>query len=1032
MQRAVALKISNTTEAERAAKLRFLREAQVTGQLSHPNVMPVHDIGTDPDGQIFFTMKEVQGQSLSQRIRAKTAGSLVERLLVFRQVCNAIAFAHSRGVLHRDIKPGNVMVGEYGEVLVVDWGLCKVVGETMEDYRELGGDLATGPLTTREGEVAGTPAYMAPEQALGETDSLGPRTDVYALGALLYTLLTDKPPFSGEVDQVLQHVVTGTFRPPNEVKPSPPRELSAIVCKAMSTKPEDRYPTVSAMSADVQAFLEERPVSVVHYSWLQRAGKWAERNKRVVRPVAFTTALALVTLMSGGLVHLNQISEARDEAIAEAVRATQAERAATIEVLNGRAALASSDALMGRAGAALNQLRSLRERMTELDTDTLKVDVGMAILGQSATLPQVVDIGGMTPSDVSFDPESGRMAWTNRKRLTILSGPRFESMETWPLQLEQSSSFGPWVDGGPWITQAVDNTIIAWHPVSGAQLTISDEDCQVQKNITTARWVVAWCKDGRMIQWPWRQSDRSQVNSAEGKTWNPVDVSDDGRRVLVRQYTDSLSEHYSQPVVLQNGKPIWEDPARSSLLSLSPSGRWLVASSPSGIEVHDLDQGTMQAMDGGVPGAFLWLPDSSGFQVVRTSGEVVEFEIDEGRVRQGETTRLAFEATVGRVAGSADLSTLVNFGKQGLHIFQVSATDTGVVDLGFGTETEATTETVPSADGRLVAVGTENGHIFIIDSETGREMWGLSTTAFPVRGLSFSPSGDRLVSGHWDGLARIWDLTTGTVVREFRPTKASSRGGPPKVTETLFIDEERVLLTGGDGHVGIWSSSTGELLQDYSGVVEYVWDSAYSAATDRVLITNRLRNDEVGAAILDLGTGTVAARVPVSHASYGAAVSPDGQHFMVTSAARDALVIDTDGQVLAKLSVPTPPAYAADWSGDGSMVAISDYSGKYRLWSTASWELVATFGHTSIVTSLMFDPSGRKLRVITNTGSLHHLDLNSLRHRPSEEPDWLVALRNEGDADQRAEVSRLLTTAAPTSPLARAWLGSRLARETGQ
>ena len=135
-----------------------------------------------------------------------------------------------------------------------------------------------------------------------------------------------------------------------------------------------------------------------------------------------------------------------------------------------------------------------------------------------------------------------------------------------------------------------------------------------------------------------------------------------------------------------------------------------------------------------------------------------------------------------------------------------------MLDLAFGSETEATTESVPSEDGRLVAIGTENGRIFIVDSETGRDLWTFKTTDFPVRGLSFSPSGDRLLSGHWDGRARIWDLSSGTVVREFRPTKASSRGGPPKVTETLFIDEERVLLTGatvtlGSGRLRLGSCS---------------------------------------------------------------------------------------------------------------------------------------------------------------------------------------------------------------------------------
>ena len=242
------------------------------------------------------------------------------------------------------------------------------------------------------------------------------------------------------------------------------------------------------------------------------------------------------------------------------------------------------------------------------------------------------------------------------------------------------------------------------------------------------------------------------------------------------------------------------------------------------------------------------------------------------------------------------------------------------------------------------------------------------------------------------------------------------------MTETLFIDEDRVLLTGGDGHVGVWSASSGELLRDYTGVVEYVWDSAYSAKTDRLLVTNRLRNDEVGAAILDLASSTVAARVPVGRASYGAAVSPDGRYFIVTSTAKEAMVMDTDGVRVAGLPVPTPPAYAADWSGDGTLVAISDYSGKYRLWDTSTWELVATFGHQSIVTSLMFEPTGRKLRVVTTTGSLHHLDLNSLKHRATPTPEWLVALRSS--TSEPAEMLRILESAAPTSELAKAWLGS--------
>ena len=165
----------------------------------------------------------------------------------------------------------------------------------------------------------------------------------------------------------------------------------------------------------------------------------------------------------------------------------------------------------------------------------------------------------------------------------MLSGTSAESNEEWPLPAEGSHRFGPWSDGGPWLTRAADNTIIAWHAATGVQRTVSDADCRVERSTTTAEWVVAWCSDGRLVQWPWGDSWTRREYTVDDKVWTPVDVSADGRRVLVRQYTDSLSEHYSKPVVLERGRPIWEDPSRSALLGLAPSGGWLLTSSPSGL-----------------------------------------------------------------------------------------------------------------------------------------------------------------------------------------------------------------------------------------------------------------------------------------------------------------------------------------------------------------------------------------------------------------------------------------------------------------
>jgi serine/threonine protein kinase len=251
--RRVALKVVSTGATDPGAAARMLREARVIARLEHPGIVPVHDAGMLPDGRMFYAMKRVDGRRLDE-VALRDGATLPDRLRVFQKICEAVAFAHAHGVIHRDLKPENVMVGPFGEVLVMDWGVAKVFEESAEPPPPA----ASGsPSATAEGTVLGTPAYMAPEQAAGHADRVGPAADVYALGAILRFLLTGRAPFDEETALRRARGEAGlTPRPVRVGDGALPRPLAAVAEKAMSSEPGGRYASVEELAADVARYLD--------------------------------------------------------------------------------------------------------------------------------------------------------------------------------------------------------------------------------------------------------------------------------------------------------------------------------------------------------------------------------------------------------------------------------------------------------------------------------------------------------------------------------------------------------------------------------------------------------------------------------------------------------------------------------------------------------------------------------------------------------------------------------------------------------
>ncbi|MEN7972279.1 MAG: bifunctional serine/threonine-protein kinase/formylglycine-generating enzyme family protein [Verrucomicrobiota bacterium] len=282
---------------------RFLKEARGTAQLEHPNIMPVHEAGVDERFGVFFTMKKIEGEDLKEildKLQANTAFyektySFNFLLEVFLAVCNGVAFAHSKGVIHRDLKPANIMVGQYGEVLILDWGLVKKVdseGDSDADVH-LRMDGAEGGSETLDGAVSGTPNYMSPEQADGRVQDVGFQSDVYSLGSILYHILTYYPPFEkAQIRRLLENVKTGNFIPPRKRFPERmiPRELEAICLKAMSLHPIARYHSVEYLAQDVRNYIGNFDVKAYRAPRWMRFWKTCKRN-----PVKAGVAAAAVS-----------------------------------------------------------------------------------------------------------------------------------------------------------------------------------------------------------------------------------------------------------------------------------------------------------------------------------------------------------------------------------------------------------------------------------------------------------------------------------------------------------------------------------------------------------------------------------------------------------------------------------------------------------------------------------------------------------------------------------------------------------------
>jgi WD40 repeat protein len=986
LHREVALKeIQPHYAHDPESRARFLLEAEVTGGLEHPGVVPVYGLGTYADGRPYYAMRFVKGDSLKEAVarfhRDGSAGQTPGgRALAFRgllrrfvDVCNAVAYAHSRGVLHRDLKPGNILLGPYGETLVVDWGLAKVVGRSpgsagaVEPTLRVPSSVGSG--TTLPGSMLGTPAYMSPEQAAGRLDALGPASDVYSLGATLYCLLTGRAPFeSGELDVMLWAVQRGDFPPPRRVNPEVPPALEAVCLRAMATEPTDRYPSPRALADDVERWLADEPVSAYREGWAQRLARWARRHKTWVAGAAALLGTAVVALAVGTVLTEGarrgeaaaRRREAHQRGLAEQARRAEAEarRQAEAELYLSDVTLAGREWRDGDAARVEELLNQCAPEHRHWEWYYLKR------LGGAGRLNLVGPHRGVVTA-VAYSPDGGRLVSTDwhgtvkvwdtaQGRVALdLDGPAGHTGRV------LGAAYSP---DGRWVaTAGADRTVRVWEAATG-------KPGPVLRGHETAVTAVAFSPDSARLA--------SAGQDRVVKLWDPVT----GKSQL------TLRGHGAALVAL----------------AFSPDGRYLASA-------------------GENPDTAVRLWDAAtGAEVRRFSGHAVN------------VNALAFRPD-GRHLASAG-----NNGMVLIWDVETAKLVGGLVPV----RPRMVKAVAYSPDGRLLASGGTDQAVRFWDAVTNREVLTLRGHAAGVTCLAFHPKGRGLAAADEDGVIKIWDPTRGpesvrvpaahdvlhaglaispdgrwvaaatqaypAAVRAVAQAPGAAvperavrlwdaatgapgpvlRGHGEDVTDVAFgPDGARLAAASARGTVTVWEVPSGRVLQTLrrpAGQAVRPTDQghvAFGPGTGRLAFADArgvvtVREMTTGRDVLTFPTARPSRLVQAAQVDPTLAFSPDGRHLAAVDLEAVRLWDVAGGKEVATLRGGLGAAGAVAFSPDGRRLAVAvkqrgatGSAGQIKVWDLVTGREAVTFAAAAGGTfALAFTPDGRRL---ASTGFYH-------------------------------------------------------------
>lgn len=887
------------------AVARFLQEAKITGQLDHPCIVPVYELGLRHDGHPYYTMKLVKGDTFHSMLRrSATLDQRLRYVKNFLDVCQGVAYAHSRGVIHRDLKPLNVMVGQFGETVILDWGLAKIKGkedaraqtmaETISELR----DRARSSSETSDGAVIGTPAYMAPEQARGDIDLVDERSDVYSLGVFLYHIITGQTPFQGrETWDVLDLVANDRPVSCLKLQPDAPVELAAICERCMQPDPKDRYRNAKDVAEEVERYLTGALVQAHQYSFGQMLKRYYRRNKVQVR----MAAASLAVLVGVGFYSYVRVVQARNDAVTAWGVAENEKYVTQMRLVQSYMDMNDFDLARKTLAATSPDLRNW-----EWGYLTNRCNQELLVLGET--------------NNAGFSPDGTRIATTSRGgEVRVHDATDGKVLVKFSEGLDQPLDISYSPDGKKLLGYSLGHVVRVWDAESGSVIaTFRGHTDAISHAVfdPAGRRVLTTANDGTARIWDLETGSLALTYAAQPGA-SVSDFSPDGKWVMSTGYP--FSEAAPDAPALQS--TVWDSATGAELLR--------VAGGPAD-----------------------WSPDGARIVI---ANDVL-------------STVYAFGDTlqpICKLEGHTAQVRSVEFSQNGARVLTRSADGSArVFDAATGEEISRLKDVRPIYAARFVP---DNEHIVTYlagDNAPSIAVWNIYTSRkintpqgyrIMPRDVFLSASGDRLISESLDQTARVWNTlqTPGQRVLPIPGKMTSASAVSPDGSLIAVALDNRAIEVREIASGALVATLAGYSLHGSSAVAVSPGNTRLVAAVDEFTLVVWNIKDQTMLSQFNGHEGRIES----------VAFSPDGER--VASASYDGSVLVWDAATGAEafaLSGHGAPVFAAVFSPNGRTLATGSADKTVRIWDAATGnELRVLTGHDDSVHCVAFDAAGRRL-----------------------------------------------------------------------